>query len=143
MATWKGKSRGTLLGFKIYVQIIKKTGELNNSLIFINLVDFDVYFGHRNDPEGFYDALREFDEVLPSILEQLDETDHLVITSDHGNDPTGTSTDHTREYVPLLCYRPGRAALNLGVRSGFNVVAATVCYLFGVENDFGEPFLAA
>ena len=123
-------------------QIIKKTGELSNSLIFINLVDFDVYYGHRNDPEGFYSALKEFDEALPGILDQLDESDILVITSDHGNDPTGTSTDHSREYVPLLYYRKNKTAANLGIRNTFADVAQTAAHFFRINNTMeGTSFL--
>lgn len=123
-------------------QILKKTGEIGNALIFINLVDFDVYYGHRNDPEGFYKALKEFDNALPQILDQLDETDHLVITSDHGNDPTGTSTDHTREYVPLLYYRKNRAAVDLGTRATFADVAQSAAHFFKVNNTLeGTSFL--
>ncbi len=123
-------------------QILKKTGELSNSLIFINLVDFDVYYGHRNDPEGFYGALKEFDEALPLILAQLDESDNLVITSDHGNDPTSTSTDHSREYVPLLYYRKNAIAADLGIRSTFADVAQTAAHFFRINNTLeGTSFL--
>lgn len=123
-------------------QIIKKTGEISNSLIFINLVDFDVYYGHRNDPEGFYSALKEFDEALPRILDQLDESDILIITSDHGNDPTGTSTDHSREYVPLLYYRKNKTASNLGIRNTFADVAQTAAHFFKINNTLeGTSFL--
>jgi phosphopentomutase len=112
-------------------------------LYFVNLVDTDMYFGHRRDPFGYYHAIAEIDRALPQLIARLRMDDFLIITADHGCDPAYRGSDHTREYVPLLCCRPGRAAQNLGVRSGFNVVAATVCHLFGVENDFGEPFLAA
>jgi phosphopentomutase len=123
-------------------QIIKKTGELENSLIFINLVDFDVYYGHRNDPEGFYNALKEFDASLPLILDGLDETDHLVITADHGNDPTSTSTDHSREYVPLLYYSKNKSASDLGTRSTFADVAQTAAHFFRINNMLeGTSFL--
>lgn len=123
-------------------QIIKKTGEISNSLIFANLVDFDVYYGHRNDPEGFYGALKEFDEVLPRIIGQLDESDVLIITSDHGNDPTGTSTDHSREYVPLFYYRKNRTATNLGIRNTFADVAQTAAHFFKINNTLeGTSFL--
>lgn len=123
-------------------QIIKKTGEISNSLIFINLVDFDVYYGHRNDPEGFYSALKEFDAALSRILNQLDESDILVITSDHGNDPTGTSTDHSREYVPLLYYRKNKTAADLGIRNTFADVAQTAAHFFKINNTLeGTSFL--
>ncbi len=123
-------------------KIIKKIGEASNSLIFINLVDFDVYYGHRNDPDGFYNALREFDSALPLITTHLHDSDHLVITSDHGNDPTGTSTDHSREYVPLLYYNKNKPATDLGIRSTFADVAQTAAHFFKINNLMqGTSFL--
>lgn len=114
----------------------------DNSLIFANLVDFDVYFGHRNDPAGFYEALVEFDDNLPDILSEMDETDKLIITADHGNDPTTESTDHSREYVPLLYYIPSVQGINLGVRETFADVAKTIAEHFGIENNLkGKSFL--
>jgi phosphopentomutase len=113
-----------------------------DSFIFANLVDFDVYYGHRNDPEGFATKLLEFDNILPSLLEDLDETDKLIITSDHGNDPTTPSTDHSREYVPLLFYSKNKEGKSLGVRKTFSDAAKTVAEYFGVENDLnGRSFL--
>ena len=109
--------------------------KVNNSFIFTNLVDFDVYYGHRNDPVGFAKALKEFDDQLPLILEMLDETDYLVITADHGNDPITPSTDHSREYVPLLFYNKKRNGKNLGVRKTFSDVGKTVAEFFSVENN--------
>jgi phosphopentomutase len=123
-------------------KIIEKTGEVSNSLLFINLVDFDVYYGHRNDPEGFYNALKEFDSALPLIVAQLDDSDHLVITADHGNDPTGTSTDHSREYVPLLYYSKNKPVTDLGIRSTFADVAQTAAHFFKINNLMqGTSFL--
>lgn len=113
-----------------------------NSLIFANLVDFDVYYGHRNDSEGFAVALKEFDDYLPSIVGQLDSTDCLIITADHGNDPTTPSTDHSREYVPLLFYRRNCEGKNLGIRKSFSDVAKTIADFFNVENSLnGVSFL--
>jgi phosphopentomutase len=123
-------------------QLLKKIGDLSSSLIFINLVDFDVYYGHRNDPEGFNKALEEFDEALPQILGQLDDSDHMIITADHGNDPTGTSTDHTREYVPLLYYKKNKSASYLGIRSTFADIAQTAAHFFRINNTLeGTSFL--
>ena len=114
----------------------------NGRFIFANLVDFDVYFGHRNDPEGFAKKLKEFDCFLPSLLNNLDETDALIITADHGNDPTTPSTDHSREYVPLLYYKKEREGINLGTRKTFSDVAKTVADFFNVENNLkGKSFL--
>ncbi len=101
-------------------------------LIFTNLVDFDAKFGHRNNPQGYADALAAFDRRLPEILAGLTDDDLLVITADHGNDPTTPSTDHSREYVPLLITgKPARAGTNLGVRATFSDLAATIADLLG------------
>jgi len=111
-------------------------------LIFTNLVDFDAKFGHRNNPQGYADALAEFDQRLPEILAALAPDDLLVITADHGNDPTTPSTDHSREYVPILLTGPGvKTAVNLGVRATFADLAATIADVFGVERPFpGQSF---
>ncbi len=123
-------------------KILEFAGSERGSFIFANLVDFDVYFGHRNDPEGFHKALIEFDNALPEITDKLDETDALIITADHGNDPTTPSTDHSREYVPLLFYRKNRPGKNLGVRQTFSDVGKTVADFFDIENDLnGKSFL--
>jgi len=96
-------------------------------LIFTNLVDFDAKFGHRNNPEGYANALAEFDQRMPEIMAALAEDDVLVITADHGNDPTFPGTDHTREYVPILITgAPVQAGVNIGVRSTFADLAATI-----------------
>lgn len=113
-----------------------------NSFIFTNLVDFDVYYGHRNDPAGFAKALKEFDDFLPNFLEKLDTTDRLIITADHGNDPTTPSTDHSREYVPLLYFGKDKIASNLGVRQTFSDAAQTVADYYNVQNNLkGTSFL--
>jgi phosphopentomutase len=113
-----------------------------NSFVFTNLVDFDVYYGHRNDPIGFAEALKEFDNFLPKFLNKLHETDLLVITADHGNDPTSISTDHSREFVPLLFYQKGKQGISLGTRKTFSDVAKTVAQFFNVNNSFnGTSFL--
>ncbi|MCL6499098.1 MAG: phosphopentomutase, partial [Firmicutes bacterium] len=101
--------------------------ELNRGLVFANLVDLDTKYGHRNDPHGFAQDLERIDAELPTLLERLQEGDLWIVTADHGNDPTTPSTDHSREYVPLLAYGPGLAAgVDLGVRETFSDVAATV-----------------
>lgn len=126
-------------GVKAAIELQKNN---KHSFIFANLVDFDVYYGHRNDPIGFYRALKEFDAELPNIVGTLDESDALIITSDHGNDPSDVSTDHTREYVPLLFYRKGRPGVNLGVRQTFSDAAKTVADYYRVDNDLcGTSFL--
>ncbi len=116
--------------------------KVRDSLIFANLVDFDVYFGHRNDPEGFAKALMQFDNFLPEFLEKLDDSDAVVITADHGNDPTTPSTDHSREYVPLLFYQKNKTARNLGIRNTFSDVAKTVSDYFNLNDELkGTSFL--
>ncbi|MCX6174356.1 MAG: phosphopentomutase [Ignavibacteriales bacterium] len=123
-------------------KIIETAKNVKGSFIFTNLVDFDVYYGHRNDPEGLHNALKEFDTRLPEIVNCLDETDRLILTADHGNDPTDISTDHTREYVPLLYYRKNIQGKNLGTRKTFSDVAQTVAHYFKINNDLkGTSFL--
>lgn len=110
-------------------------------LIFTNLVEFDSSFGHRNDPAGYARALEEFDSRLPEILEQVGEKDILIITADHGCDPTTESTDHSREYVPLLVYGPMIAeGTNLGTRATFADVGATIADFFGFKLEHGTSF---
>ena len=111
-------------------------------LLFANLVDFDQLFGHRNDTGGFYRALREFDDALPGLLSLLREDDLLVITADHGNDPTTPSTDHARERVPLLVAGPRVRPVALGERSTFSDVGATLGEWFGLGfRGRGRSFL--
>ncbi len=123
-------------------KIIDLAKEANGAFVFGNLVDFDVYFGHRNDPAGFHEALQQFDSRLIEITKCLDETDRLILTADHGNDPTDISTDHTREYVPLLYYRKNIPGKNLGIRKTFADVAQTAAHFFKLNNDLeGTSFL--
>lgn len=115
---------------------------VSSSFIFVNLVDFDVYFGHRNDPQGFYNALKEFDNFIPTLLNVMGDNDRLIITSDHGNDPTTPSTDHSREYVPLLYFGKNKKANDLGIRKTFSDVGKTVSEYFQIPNELsGESFL--
>ncbi|MBX2976837.1 MAG: phosphopentomutase [Ignavibacteriaceae bacterium] len=116
-------------------EILSLASKTRNSFIFANLVDFDVYFGHRNDPQGFADALRKFDDFLPNLLETIDTSDLLIITADHGNDPTTPSTDHSREYVPILLYQKGKNGRNLGERNSLADVGKTVGEFFNVQNE--------
>lgn len=123
-------------------KILNYTSKVSNSFIFANLVDFDVYFGHRNDSVGFAKALKEFDDYLPSLIEKLDESDVLLISADHGNDPTTPSTDHSREYVPLLFYRKNKFGKNLGTRGTFSDAGKTVAEFFKIKNSLkGKSFL--
>jgi len=111
-------------------------------LCFVNLVDFDMQFGHRRDITGYARALNEFDAWLPRLLEQLGEEDIVMITADHGCDPAYTATtDHTREYVPLLVLGKAVKPVNLGTRASFADIAATVTELLGVSyNTEGRSF---
>ena len=122
------------------IEFLKKNWQ---GLMFVNLVDTDSKYGHRNDPKGFAGALEEFDRHLPEIIRLLGEDDLLIITADHGCDPCFHTTDHTREYVPLLVWGLGlQEGVNLGVRTSFCDVAKTVMEALGVDNDMpGTSFL--
>ena len=106
-----------------------------NGLCFTNLVDFDMLYGHRNDKDGYAKALFEFDSVLSSILEKLRDDDIFIITADHGCDPCDASTDHTREFVPLIIYKKGIKPRNLGNIESFSSVAKTITDLFDISFD--------
>lgn len=123
-------------------KLIEYTNKSSNSLVFANLVDFDIYYGHRNNPQGFYEALKEFDKFLPSFLEKLDDTDIVLLTADHGNDPTTPSTDHSREFVPLIVFKKNNKGNNLGIRKTFSDVGKSVADFFAIDNSLkGESFL--
>lgn len=113
---------------------ILKIKEESKGLIFTNLVDFDMLYGHRNNIEGYARALEYFDEKLPKIIESMKDTDILMITADHGNDPSTPSTDHSREYVPILVYGKNvKENVNLGTRETYSDVSATVLDILGLE----------
>jgi phosphopentomutase len=117
-------------------------GTLPEGLVFANLVDFDSLYGHRNDTLGFKNALEEFDSWLSGFLPALKAEDYLFITADHGLDPTTPSTDHSREYVPVLFYNSKTPSRDLGTRKGFRDIGATAAEIFGVaEFGRGESFL--
>ncbi|CAI8848954.1 phosphopentomutase [Brevibacillus sp. IT-7CA2] len=124
-------------------QILGTMKQSFTGLSFVNLVDFDAKFGHRRDPEGYGQALMEFDARIPELLEALQENDLLVITADHGNDPVHHGSDHTREYVPLLVYHKGiQAGEHLGIRETFADLGATIADNFGVTAPLiGKSFL--
>jgi len=116
--------------------------ELSTGLLFINLVDFDQLYGHRNDVEGYAKALEEFDAWLPSLYQKLSARDLLIVTADHGCDPTTPSTDHSREYVPLLVYQPRKPeGFDLGLRSTLSDIGQTVAENFGTKIGHGVSFL--
>jgi phosphopentomutase len=111
-------------------------------LIFTNLVDFDMLYGHRNDIEGYARALEEFDAQLRTLLDRMRADDLLLLTADHGCDPTTPSTDHSREYVPVLAYSPAaRPGVNLGTRSTLADIGQTVAENFGFRLACGDSFL--
>ncbi len=120
-------------------------GKFKEGLLFSNLVDFDMLYNHRQDPKGLAKSMEEFDAFLPKILNALKDDDILMITADHGNDPTDNSTDHCREYVPILVYgKSVPAGLNLGVRKSFADCGQTVAELLNVPKlDLGESFAKA
>jgi phosphopentomutase len=116
----------------------------SNGLLFANLVDFDQLFGHRNDVPGFYRALQEFDQALPTLIDALREDDLLFLTADHGNDPTTSSSDHARECVPLLVVGPRVRPVELGRRQTFSDLGATVAEWLGTRfRGRGQSFLSA
>src|SRR6266567_2688194 len=113
-------------------------------LVFSNLVDFDMLYGHRRDTEGYARALEHFDSRWLEIAAAMKEGDLVIITADHGNDPTYPGTDHTREYAPLLVYGKGaRQGVNLGTRRSLSDIGRTIADNFGLRLDVGESFLAA
>ena len=127
-------------GMDKFIQIL---GEDFTGLSFTNLVDFDAKFGHRRNPIGYGDALEEFDARLPEVFAKMQDNDLLIITADHGNDPTYTGTDHTREYVPLLIY--GKQLTSFGslpIRKTFSDLGATIADNFEVTMPkYGQSFL--
>jgi phosphopentomutase len=127
--------------------IIEFLNTNTEGLIFANLVDFDALYGHRNNPRGYADALESFDRRLPEIMASLRDSDILIITADHGNDPTTVSTDHSRERVPIMIFgKYIKKGVNLGIRESFADVAATIAELLDVEwgvvsNSFAQALL--
>lgn len=114
----------------------------SRGLIFSNLVDFDMLYGHRRDPEGYARALEEFDTRLPEIMSAMKDNDLLILTADHGNDPTKEGSDHTREYVPLLVYgREAHAGVALGTRQSLSDIGQTIAENFGLSIADGVSFL--
>lgn len=123
-------------------QTIQALKAETRGLIFSNLVDFDMLYGHRRDTEGYARALEHFDKRLPEIMSAMREDDVFAITADHGNDPTRPGSDHTREYAPLIVYGPkARAGVNLGTRNSLSDIGQTVAENFGLKLTAGESFL--
>lgn len=122
---------------------LKAMDEVNKGLIFTNLVDYDMLYGHRNDPHGYAKALIDFDTRLHEIMEKLKKDDILIITADHGCDPTTPSTDHSREHVPILVYGQNiKKGYDLGTRNSFSDIGQTIAEYLNVKPlRFGESFL--
>jgi phosphopentomutase len=138
-ASFKTKNNADGMG-----RILEAMEQVRTGLIWANLVDFDMLYGHRNDPEGYSRALEEVDAWLPQLDAALAPDDLVILTADHGCDPTTPSTDHTREYVPLLAYGPRTSrGAGLGTRSSLADIGATVAANFGCELPRGSSFLAA
>ena len=136
------KSKSSVHGMEQTLEIMDKDF---NGLCFVNLVDFDAFWGHRRNPKGYAKELEMFDVNLGKVLDKLNEDDLLIVTADHGNDPTYTGTDHTREYVPFLAYSPSMKNHGLlETSNSFATIGATVTDNFGVEmpkNTIGESVL--
>lgn len=127
------RTKGNQNGMEITLSLAERDF---HGLCFVNLVDFDMVYGHRNDVLGYTNALNEFDDALGRFLPKLSEADVLIITADHGCDPATPSTDHSREYTPLLIYGEQlREGVNLKTRSSFSDIAATVCEMLRVPYD--------
>lgn len=121
------------------VEVFKQAND--HSLTFVNLVDFDEKFGHRRDAIGYAKALKQLDDYLPEFLALLGKDDVLMITADHGCDPTWQGTDHTREYVPVLAYTPGMTPVNLGERDTFADIGQTLADWFSLARlEYGKSF---
>ncbi|MEJ8553670.1 phosphopentomutase [Tepidibacter sp. Z1-5] len=123
-------------------QTIEYMKKDNKGLIFTNLVDFDSKYGHRRNVEGYKEAIEEFDSRIPEVIENLKDEDILILTADHGNDPTYKGTDHTREYIPVLVYGNNvKSGVNIGIRSTFSDIGATVADILGAKlPSNGESF---
>ena len=141
----RGFSRGVKAGGNpdITDKILACLDDQDRGLIFANLVDFDSRYGHRRDPSGYAAALEAFDARVPEILRRMGPEDLLILTADHGCDPTWRGTDHTREYVPILAWRQGGRGADLGTRATLADMGATVAQWLGVPPPrTGTSFLA-
>ena len=124
-------------------QTIRALQDDTRGLIFSNLVDFDMLYGHRRDTEGYARALEHFDASWPQIEAAMKDGDLLMITADHGNDPTFPGSDHTREYAPLIVYgKKAKAGVNLGTRASLSDIGRTIAENFGLKLSSGESFLS-
>lgn len=133
------KTKNNKEGIDATISLLKQNF---SGIIFTNLVDYDMLYGHRNNVQGFADALQEFDDRLPEIMEAMTEDDFLVITADHGCDPTTASTDHSREYIFMLGYGKNIVSKDIGIRSTYSDIGKTMAKYLNIENDLkGQSFL--
>lgn len=131
-------TNGNTDGIAKTIDAIKNAPE---DLIFVNLVDFDMLYGHRNNIDGYARALEEFDRKLPEIIETLKDDDILIITADHGNDPSTPSTDHNREYIPILAYGKSlKKNVDIGIRDSYSDISATILDIMNMEQLSGKSF---
>lgn len=125
------KTKNNNDGIDVTIETLKKDFE---GLIFTNLIDFDMHFGHRRNVEGYAKCLQEFDARIPDLMNALGDDDVMIITADHGNDPTFPGSDHTREYIPVLVYgKKLKSGINVGVRPSFSDIGATIAEAFHVD----------
>lgn len=122
-------------GINKLIEELSKPKSKSKEILFINLVETDSNYGHRRDPEGFARALEAIDKRIPGILESLDEDDILMISADHGCDPTAAGTDHTREFVPIICYQKSKSSQDLGTRKTFADIGATIVKHFELDDS--------
>ena len=135
------KTKGNAEGM---ARTLESMETVREGLIFANLVDFDQLYGHRNDAEGYGRALEAVDAWVPRLLERMADRDMVIFTADHGCDPTTPSTDHSREYVPVMAYAPAaRKDVNLGTRASISDIGQTVAEVFGARLEHGSSFLSA
>ncbi len=130
----KGNSQGE--------EVLLSMAEKNfKGLCFVNLVDFDSVYGHRNDVSGYAKALEQFDNTLGEFISKMRDSDLIIITADHGCDPGTEGTDHTRENIPIIAYANNIKSIDLGGFKGYTCIAKTICDIFNIKNDFhGESF---
>ncbi|AKJ43518.1 phosphopentomutase [Pragia fontium] len=134
------RTSGNMDGMDKFISLLS---EPFHGISFLNLVDFDALYGHRRDVQGYAQALEEFDARLPAVFAGMEQDDLLIITADHGNDPTAEGTDHTREFVPLLAYsKRFKQGGDLAIRQAFADLGATIAENFGLEKpNYGDSFL--
>ncbi|MCK4665495.1 phosphopentomutase, partial [Candidatus Dependentiae bacterium] len=129
-------TKSNLEGIRKVIDVLKDVGEIkvDEGLIFVNLVDFDMYWGHRNDVKAYADGLMELDSLIPEVIQSMKDSDMLFFTADHGCDPTTPSTDHTREYVPVVAVGNSiRRGVELGIRESFSDLGKTIDQIFGLN----------